>query len=68
VERVKYLRVVSTSDERQNKKTDTQIGEENAVKRELHRFLVAKPELSKTGRLPVFQSVFVPILTYGHKF
>jgi len=56
-----------TSDERRNKEIDTRIGKVDAVLRELYRSVVTKRELSNTAKLPVFKSVFVPILTYGHE-
>jgi len=45
----------------------TQLGEANAVLRELYRSVVTKQELSNTAKLPVFKSIFVPILIYGHE-
>ena len=53
VEKFKYLRVVFTSDEKRNK--------------EFRHPVVTKRELSNTGKLLVFKSVFVPILTTGHE-
>jgi len=46
---------------------DTRIGEANAVLRELYRSVATKRELSNTANLSVFKSIFVPILTCGHK-
>jgi len=40
----------------------------NAVLHELYCSVVAKREISKNAKLSVFKSVFVPILTSGHKF
>ena len=62
VETFKYLRVVFTSDGSRNKEIDTRIGKENAVLREFYCSVVAKRELSKTEKLSVFKSVFVPHL------
>jgi len=39
----------------------------NALLRALHRSVVTKREISKTAKLSVFKSVFVPIITYGHE-
>jgi len=55
------------SDGSRNKKIDTRIGEASSVLRELHCSVVTKRELSNTTKLPVFKSVFVPILTCGHE-
>jgi len=54
-----------TSDERQNKETDTRISNENAFQREVCRSVVTKRKLSTTPKLSVFKSVPVSILTYG---
>jgi len=66
VETFKY-QVVFTSDGSRNKEIDTRIGKANSVLRELYCSLVTKRELSKTAKLSVFKSVFVPILTCGHE-
>ena len=34
----------------------------------MHYSVVMKRELSKKAKLSIFKTVFVPILTYGHKF
>jgi len=44
---------------------DTRIGKANAVLREFSRSVVTKRELSKTAKMSVFKSVFIPILTNG---
>jgi len=67
VETFKYFRVVLASDRSRNKEIDTRIGKANAVLRELYCSVVAKWELSKTAKLSVFKSVFVPILTCGRE-
>ena len=67
VEKFKYLGVVFTSDGRRKEEIDKWIGKANAVLRELYRSVVTKQELSKTAKLSVFKSVFVPILTFGHE-
>ena len=63
----KYLGMVFMSDGSWNKKIDTRIGEANSVLRELHCSVVTKRELSSTAEMPVFKSVFVPILTCGYE-
>ena len=40
----------------------------HSVLREIYCSVVTKWELSKTAKLSVFKSVFVPILTCGHEF
>ena len=67
VEKFKHLGVAFTSDERQDKELDTQLGKANAVMRGLHYSVVMKTILPKKVKLSVFKTVFVPILTYGHK-
>ena len=67
VEKFKYLGFAFTSDGRQDKELDTQIGKASAVMQALHYSVVMKPELSKKAKLSVFEAVFVPILTYGHE-
>jgi len=47
---------------------DTQIGKARAVVCELYCSVATKRELSNITELSVFQSVFVPILTYSHKY
>ena len=67
VKTFKYLGVVFTSDESRNKGIDARIGKANAVLRKLYCSVVTKRELSKNAKLPVFKSVFLPILTCGHE-
>ena len=33
----------------------------------LHRPVVVKKELSQKAKLSIYQSIYVPTLTYGHK-
>ena len=68
VEKFKYLGVAFTSDGRQDEELDTRIGKASAVMRALHYSVVMKRELSKKAKLSIFKAVFVPILTYGHKW
>ena len=67
VETFKYLGVVITSDRSHNKEIDSRIDKANAVLHELHCSVFMKRELSKTAKLLVFKSVFVPILTFGNE-
>jgi len=66
-ETTKYLVVVFMSDQSRNKGIETRIGKANAVVREPYCSVVTKQELSKTAKLSIFKSVFVPILTCGHE-
>ena len=67
VEKFKYLGVAFTSDGRQGKELDTQIGKASAVMRALHYSFVMKRELSKKAQLSIIKAVFVPNLSYGHE-
>ena len=66
-ETFKYLGVAFASDIRQDKELDTRIGKASAVMRALNHSVVMKQQLSKKAKLSIFKTVFVPILTYGHK-
>ena len=63
-EKFEYLGLVCTTDGRQNKELNVQIGKANTVLCEPYRSVVTKRELWNTTKLSVFKSVFVPILTY----
>ena len=67
VEKFKYLGIVFTSDGKQDEELDIRTGKASAVMRALQRSIVMKKELSRTAKLSVFKTVFVPILTYGHE-
>ena len=67
VEKFKYLGVAFTSDGRQDEELDTRIGKASAIMRALHYSVIMKRELSKNAKLSIFETVFVPILTYGHE-
>ena len=67
VEEFKYLGVVFTSDKRWSEEIDARFGQANAVLREFYRSVVTKREHSDTAKLSVIESVFVPVLTYGHQ-
>ena len=49
------------------RETDRRIGEAAAVMRLLYRSIVVKRELSRKAKLSIYQSVYVPTLTYGHE-
>ncbi|CAM1319476.1 Uncharacterised protein r2_g2780 [Pycnogonum litorale] len=67
VEKFKYLGVVFTSDGRRDIELDTRIAAAGAVMRQLQRLVLLRRELGVRGKLAVFKSVFVPIVTYGHE-
>ena len=67
IEKLKYLGVAFTSDERQDEELDIRIGKASAVTQALHYSIVMKRELSIKAKLSIFKTVFVPILTYGHE-
>jgi len=65
-EKFKYLRVVFTN-VRTNKEIDAQTGKANAFLREIYLSVITKQEICSTTKLSVFETVFVPIITYGHE-
>ena len=65
VEEFKYLGF--TSEGRMEREIDRQIGAASSVMRTLHGSLVVKRELSRKAKLSIYQSIFVPALTYGHE-
>ena len=67
VEKFESPGVAFTSDGRQDEELETRLGKASAVMRVLHYSVVMKRELSKKVRLSVFNTVFVPILTYGNE-
>ncbi|TWW66958.1 hypothetical protein D4764_20G0009900, partial [Takifugu flavidus] len=67
VEEFKYLGVLFTSEGRMEQDIDRRIGAASAVMRTLHWSIVVKRELSHKAKLLIYQSIFVPTLTYGHE-
>ena len=67
VEKFKYLGVAFTNNGRHDEELDTRIGKASAVMRALHFSVVIKRKLSKTSKLIIFKTVFVPVLTYVHE-
>ncbi|KAK3506799.1 hypothetical protein QTP70_028368, partial [Hemibagrus guttatus] len=68
VEQFKYLRVLFTSEGRMDREIDRRIGAAAAVMRSMYRSVVVKKELSQgKGKLSIYQSIYVPTLTYGHE-
>ncbi|KAK3569628.1 hypothetical protein QTP86_002584 [Hemibagrus guttatus] len=67
VEEFKYLRVLFTSEGRMDREIDRWIGAVAAVMRSMYRSVVVKKELSQKAKLSIYQSIYVPTLTYGHE-
>ena len=63
VKKFKYLGVLSTSEG----KMEREISAASAVMWALYQTVVVKKELSQKAKLSIYQSVYVPTLTYGHK-
>ncbi|KAK3530011.1 hypothetical protein QTP86_009391 [Hemibagrus guttatus] len=66
VEEFKYLGVLFTSEGRMDREIDRRIGAAAAVMRSMYRSVVVKKELSQKAKLLIYQSIYVPTLTYGH--
>ncbi|KAK3564684.1 hypothetical protein QTP86_024812, partial [Hemibagrus guttatus] len=67
VEEFKYLGVLFTSEGRMDREIDRRIGAVTAVMRSMYRSAVVKKELSRKAKLLIYQSIYVPTLTYGHE-
>ncbi|KAK3528563.1 hypothetical protein QTP70_002803 [Hemibagrus guttatus] len=67
VEEFKYLGVLFTSEGRMDREIDRRIGAAAAVMRSMYRSVVVKKELSWKAKLSIYQSIYVPTLTYGHE-
>ncbi|KAK3516914.1 hypothetical protein QTP70_028206 [Hemibagrus guttatus] len=67
VEEFKYLGVLFTSEGRMAREIDRRIGAAAAVMRSMYRSVVVKKELSRKAKLSIYQSIYVPTLTYGHE-
>ncbi|MDF4981257.1 hypothetical protein P3565_23090, partial [Vibrio parahaemolyticus] len=65
VEEFKYLGILFTSEGRMEREINRRIGAASAVT--LNRSVVVKTELSQKAKLLIYQSIYVPTLTYGHK-
>ncbi|KAK0154091.1 hypothetical protein N1851_003835 [Merluccius polli] len=62
-----YLGVLFTNEGRMEREIDRRIRAASAVMRTLHGSVVVKRELSRKAKLSIYQSIFVPALTYGHE-
>ncbi|KAK3509359.1 hypothetical protein QTP70_030004 [Hemibagrus guttatus] len=67
VEEFKYLGVLFMSEGRMDHEIDRRIGAAAAVMRSMYRSVVVKKELSRKAKLSIYQSIYVPTLTYGHE-
>ncbi|KAK3544435.1 hypothetical protein QTP86_012124 [Hemibagrus guttatus] len=67
VEEFKYLGVLFTSEGRMDREIDRRIGAAASVMRSMYRSVVVKKELSRKAKLLIYQSIYVPTLTYGHE-
>ncbi|KAK3561731.1 hypothetical protein QTP86_012984 [Hemibagrus guttatus] len=67
VEEFKYLGVLFTSEGRMDREIDRRIGAAAAVMRSMYRSVVVKKELSRKPKLSIYQSIYVPTLTYDHE-
>ncbi|KAK3518183.1 hypothetical protein QTP70_033879 [Hemibagrus guttatus] len=67
VKEFKYLRVLFMSDGRMDREIDRRIGAAAAVMQSMYRSVVVKKELSRKVKFSVYQSIYVPTLTYGHE-
>ncbi|KAK3561115.1 hypothetical protein QTP86_028310, partial [Hemibagrus guttatus] len=67
VEEFKYLGVLFTSEGRMDRKIDSRLGAAAAVMRSMYRSVVVKKELSRKAKRSIYQSIYVPTLTYGHE-
>ncbi|KAK3571553.1 hypothetical protein QTP86_013185 [Hemibagrus guttatus] len=68
VEEFKYLWVLFMSEGRMDHEIDRRIGAAvYAVMRSMYRSVVVKKELSRKAKLLIYQSIYVPTLTYGHE-
>ena len=57
----------SRSEGKMEREMDRQYGAASAVIRALYRTVVVKRGLSQKAKLSIYQSIFVPTLTYGHE-
>ncbi|KAK3524866.1 hypothetical protein QTP86_010089 [Hemibagrus guttatus] len=67
VEEFKYLGVLFMSEGRMDREVDRRIGAAAAVMRSMYRSVVVKKELSRKAKLSIYQSIYIPTLTYAHE-
>ena len=66
-EKFKNVGVAFTSDEKQDEELDVRSSKARAIMLALHYSVVLKQELLRKAKFSVFESIFIPILTYGHE-
>ncbi|KAK0144408.1 Ankyrin repeat and sterile alpha motif domain-containing protein 1B [Merluccius polli] len=64
VKEFKYLQILFMSEGKMECEMDRRIGAASAVMRALYRTVVVKRELSQKAKLSIYQSIYVPTLTY----
>ncbi|KAK3541996.1 hypothetical protein QTP86_009836 [Hemibagrus guttatus] len=67
VKEFKYLGVLFTSEGRMDREIDRRVGAAAALMRSMYRSVVVKKELSRKAKPSIYQSIYVPTLTYGHE-
>ncbi len=65
-EEFKYLRILFKSEGKMEREIDRWTA--SAVMWTLNRSVVVKRELSRKAKLSIYQSIYIPTLTYGHEF
>ena len=63
----KYLGALFTSEGMTEREIDWRVGAAGLVSHAFHCTVVTKRELSRKAKLLIYQSIFVPTLTYGHE-
>ncbi|KAK0137162.1 Complement C3 [Merluccius polli] len=67
VKEFKYLGTLFPSEGKMEREMDRRIGAASAVMRALYQTVVVKRKLSRKAKLSIYQSIYVPTLTYGHQ-
>ncbi|KAK3510314.1 hypothetical protein QTP70_001363 [Hemibagrus guttatus] len=67
VEEFKYLGVLFMTEGKMDREIDRRIGAAAAVMRSMYQSVVVKKELSRKAKLSIYQSIYLPTLTYGHE-
>ncbi|XP_073778470.1 uncharacterized protein [Danio rerio] len=67
VEELKYLGVLFTREGMMECEIDRRIGAGAAVMQSMYQFVVVKNVFSRNAKLSIYQSIYVPTLTYGHE-
>lgn len=66
-EKLKYLGILVTNDGKIDRQIDKWIGSVAAVLQLLYQLVMVHQELRLWTKLSVYQSIYIPFLTYGHK-